>query len=253
MTVNDQKVTLPFIRYNARQAIVKGVAIIISEMQAQGQIDSNLHALAENLPDWGWHTVLITPNQAYLQTIIKHENATENSEPPAIKTESETQTYPQVNMKPYSLQDAILPYTHEHYVSFLTALIDALNVKFAQQPGYKIMYAGGQSAAALVSLMSEGTTLKVDGLVIGNAYWPTIDQNQRLPKQLASLPMPVLDLTSMYDSNWAKLGAHERVIASKVSLKALYRQRELIGAKVGSNQHEYLAKEIVAWTYFLGW
>lgn len=263
INMKGEAVELPFIRYSARQPIVKGVTILVSEIQAQGQIDPTLHALAKRLPDWGWHTVLITPNQDYIKAIdVNESGATETEEPndtaiaqegDAPTTENSQVNLPQTGLKANSLQAPSLPYSYDEYLHFLNLLNDAINKKFAQQPGYKVMYASGTSASALITLLAKSNNTQIDALIVNNPYWPEPEQNQQVPQELATLPMPVLDLVSDSDNSWAKQTAVKRIVASKVALKAMYRQRDIIGGNLGISQHDYLSKEVVSWTYSLGW
>lgn len=269
INLNGKQIEVPAIKYSARQAIVKGVTIIISEIQAQGQVDASLHHLAKTLPDWGWHTMLITPAQAYVTSEVieltdtasnkqSNESADEDAKQAELNgntsvDESQTMLPEQVEIKSNILQAPFLPYTHKDYVSFLKALTKALNTRFSQQPGYKIIYANGKSASGLLALFNKPGSVDVDALVLGNTYWPSADINGLLPDQLASLPMPILDLVSMSDNHWAKQTAKHRVIAAKVNLKPMYRQREIMEGSLSINHHSALAKQLVSWTHFLGW
>lgn len=267
ISINGQQIDVPIIKYGARQAVVKGTTILIGEMQAQGQVDSTLYALAKLLPDWGWHTILITPRQSYLaldteQATTALATTTDNIEAQTPNETISSNSYadesmqtlsPQIDLPSNSHQVPFLEYTHSDYLVFLSALTQAINTRFSQQPGYQIIYAKGTSASALVSLFGQLDTPQIDALIVNNAFWPSTELNRLLPKQLANLPMPVLDFVSLSDNSWAKQTADARAIASKVNLKTLYRQREIIGGDLGPNQHNYLAKEVVSWTYFLGW
>jgi hypothetical protein len=261
LNVNGQQIEVPIIKYRARQAIVKGVTILIGEIQAQGQVDSSLNALAKSLPDWGWHTILITPSPSYLVSKPKETEATETVVSSTNKTvntntavdDNQLPLVAQVDLKPTAFQAPSLPYTHSDYLMFMNALTKAINSRFSQQPGYKLVYANGKSAAALIPLLNLPDSLKIDALVVNNIYWPANEQNQALAGELANLPMPALDLISLSDNSWAKQTANARAIAAKVNLKPLYRQQEIIGGTKGLTQQNYLAKEVVSWTYFLGW
>ncbi|MFT6269065.1 MAG: hypothetical protein ACJAVV_001885 [Alphaproteobacteria bacterium] len=267
ISINGQQIEVPAIKYSARQAIVKGVTILIGEIQAQGQVDSTLNALAKSLPDWGWHTILITPTQAYLalkppeaetESKATNENTEagnvdENANTSSLSGDNQPALFPQVDLKSNTLQAPVLEYTHSDYLMFIKALTQGINTRFAQQPGYQVIYANGKSASALIALLSLPESPQIDALIVNNTYWPSTELNRLLPQQLANLPMPVLDLISMSDNSWAKQTSQARATASKVNLKPMYRQREIIGGALSLNQQDYLAKEVVGWTYFLGW
>lgn len=264
LSLGNNDMQIPLIRYPARQAMVKGLAILIGDVQALGQVDANLYALAKALPEWGWHTILITPLPEYLQLAMTMAPATV---PEEIDEKSSTinstnnpelenvlqDAIPQVGLQASSWQTSVDASTFEEHARFTTVLLDALNAKFGQQLGYTVLYAKGQSAAVLVDYLQKDNDTKIDALVLNNAHWPNLEQNQALGQQVANLPMPVLDLVSLSDNKWAKMTAPERANAAKIGLKPLYRQRDIIGSELSVNQQSYVAKEVVAWTYFLGW
>jgi hypothetical protein len=253
VSINDKQIDVPFVKYNSHQAIVKGLVIILGDIQTQSQLDPSLHSLAQQLPQWGWHTLLVTPQQAFFAIEREEEREKQNDDNiTSTKTLSQSE-FPQIEIKPSDMQAPHLPYSHSDYLLFLGALDKALHTKFAQQPGYKLLYAKGKSASGLISLLNRPTDFRIDALVIDSPYWPDTRQNNLLPELISSLPMPVLDFISGSNNNWAKQTSTDRAIASKVGLKSLYRQREINSDKVRLYKHSDLAKELISWTYFLGW
>lgn len=268
ININTEIIDVPIIRYSARQAIVKGVMIIVGDIHAQGHIDQTLNALAKSLPDWGWHTILISPSQEYLRrdgTAASDANSQDNkttNEPIDDSQQSanaiepsanQSISFPQVDITANTLQSPELNYTNSEYQTFLAALSQALSTRFAQQAGFKAIYAKGKSAAGFAHLLSSSTTNNIDALIVENIYWPTSQHNALIPEHISSINIPVLDLVSMSDNHWALKTTSARAVAAKVNLRPLYRQSELIGADLGMRQHAYLAQETIAWTYFLGW
>ena len=47
--------------------------------------------------------------------------------------------------------------------------------------------------------------------------------------------------------------AQARRIESRIALKPLYRQRDIIGSPIGAIQSGNVAKEVYGWTRYLGW
>lgn len=257
ITANQKQHDIPVVRYAARQPITKGVSIIIGDIQPGGTIDAKLLSLTKTLPDWGWNTLLVMPKFNYLTSIIDDgNNANElnvdtrepsDSQETQIDavTSSEQSLFPQVDVKPNHLQAPDLPYSQQDYVNFIRILTNEINNAFTQGAGYRIIYAKGQSASAVIDLMSQQDKNIADALVINNPYWPNMNSNQLLAQKLAKLPIPVLDLISLSDNIWAKDTINARRIAAKVGLKSLYRQRAVFD--------EQLSKALVSWTYYMGW
>ena len=265
ITLNGIEVEVPIVKYNARQAIVKGVAIIIGDVQPQGYIDSSLHLIAKTLPDWGWHTVLVTPSPSYVN-VTQALNDTLNAKQSNEQATSDESTNngsdsqagdilnsPQTDISANSFQAPSLSFTHTEYVAFLASLTEALTTHFSQQLGYKVVYAKGKSAAGLVSLFASSNNNGFDALVIENTYWPVYKNNEALAQQLSTLTIPVLDLVSKSDNKWAQHTKDQRAVAVRVNLKPMYRQRDVSSVELGSNSAYFLAKEVSSWTHFMGW
>ena len=269
ISINNAQHNIPVVRYSARQPIVKGVTIIIGDIQPNGNVDPKLHVLAKTLPDSGWHTLFVMPRFDYVAPAVNTnsneveagdmekvstEDATNNEETSnAIANNSSQNSSPQVDIKPKHLQAPNLPYSQQDYMNFIGNLLGELNSAFEQGAGYQVIYAKGQSASAIIDLMSQQNKHTAHALVINNPYWPNKETNQLLPAKLAKLPIPVLDLISLSDNIWAKDTTNTRRVAAKVSLKSLYRQREIFGDQLQQNQYNNLSIELINWTYFLGW
>jgi len=275
VTANNAQHNIPVVRYTARQPIVKGVTIIIADIQTNGNLDAKLHLLAKTLPDSGWNTLLVMPNFDYV-TPVQNDNSVENEEESVVvavdmekistddaSSNQETSTgiannnsknsSPQVGIKPSQLQAPYLPYSQQDYVNFIGNLLKELNTAFEQGVGYQVIYAKGQSASAVIELLSQQNKNTAHALVVNNPYWPDKETNQLLPKQLAKLPIPVLDLISLSDNIWAKDTTNARLVEAKVGLKSPYRQREVFGDQLLQSQYDNLSAELLSWTYFLGW
>jgi hypothetical protein len=276
IVVQDKKVEIPVIRYTARRAITKGAAIIIGDIQNNGNIDAKLLALAKTLPDWGWNTLFIMPQLDYLSKapveVTKDTKSTENQAPEentvtenatTVETDDATNTASanslgpiiseQVDVKPSYLQTPQIPYSKQDYINFINVLTAQIDSELTKGAGYQIIYAKGQSASAVIDLMSQKHEQFAHALVLNNPYWPNMESNQSLPNKLAKLSIPVLDLISLSDNIWAKSTVETRRVAAKVGLKSLYRQQEVFAEQTLDTQHNHLSKALVNWTHFLGW
>lgn len=271
ITAHSEKFEIPVIRYTARQAITKGTTIIIGDIQTNGNIDAKLLSLAKTLPDWGWNTLLIMPRLEYLRPVaVDATNDTEDSlnqvaevdtnttsSDEVLNTATENNSLPtvdeQVGVKASDLQVAKMPYSKQNYVDFIGVLTAHIESELTKGAGYQIIYAKGQSASAVIGLMSQQNEQFAHALVLNSPYWPDVDNNQLLAKKLAQLSIPVLDLVSLSDNIWAKNTVESRRIAAKVGLKSLYRQQEVFAEQTLDKQHDHLSKALVNWTYFLGW
>lgn len=264
---------IPVVSYKARLPIVKGIAIIIGDIRSNSSLDTDLHALAKALPDWGYNTLLIMPRVEYIKPTLSAKGDTEqnvsDSESSSIGNEpiddsdsnpvvdllagSDGSLSPQVDIKPSYLQGSELPYSEKDYLNFISSLSRELAKVIPEGSGYKIIYAKGQSASAMINFLVQQDNSDAHALVVNNPYWPNMQSNQLLPQQLAKLPMPVLDLVSLSDNMWATNTINTRRTAAKVGLKSLYRQRELLGEQLIDNHVDQLSKELLSWTRFLGW
>jgi hypothetical protein len=276
IVVQDKQVDIPVIRYTARRAITKGAAIIIGDIESNGNIDANLLALAKTLPDWGWNTLLIMPRLDYLSKApVEVTNDTQSTESPApeenavaenattIDADDATNTTStnsgtpiiaeQVDVKPSYLQSPQIPYSKQDYIDFIHVLTAQIDSELTKGAGYQIIYAKGQSASAVIDLMSQKDEQFAHALVLNNPYWPNLESNQHLPNKLAKLSIPVLDLISLSDNIWAQSTIETRRVAAKVGLKSLYRQQEVFAEQTLDEQHNHLSKALVNWTHFLGW
>lgn len=274
IVIQDKKVDIPVIRYTARQPITKGTAIIVGDIQSKGNIDTKLLALAKTLPDWGWNTLLIMPQLDYLKKVpYEVTNDTQNTENQAseentvaevastIDAVDETASAnnlaqivsEQVDVKPSDLQGPQIPYSKQDYINFINVLTAQIDSELTKGAGYQIIYAKGQSASAVIDSMSQENEQFAHALVLNNPYWPDLESNQQLPKKLAKLSIPVLDLISLSDNNWAQSTVETRRVAARVGLKSLYRQQEVFAEQSLDMQYNNLSKALVNWTHFLGW
>ena len=263
ITLHNKTLDIPVIRYTSRQAITKGAAIIIGDVQTNGNIDPKLLALAKTLPDWGWNTLLVMPRIQYLEPepveVInaENENIAINEAKDILNTEDTsidaTTISKQVDIKPSYMQTPNIPYSKQAYVDFIAALTTSIDSELTKGAGYQVIYAKGQSASAVIDFLLQHDLQFAQALVLNSPYWPNMESNLVLPLKLAQVSIPVLDLVSLSDNIWAKDTIESRRIAAKVGLKSLYRQREIFAVQTLDKHYDHLSEALVSWTYFLGW
>jgi hypothetical protein len=141
--------------------------------------------------------------------------------------------------------DATYQMVFNSYLStFLSATIDATS-----QQGYQLIFAQGMSAQSLIDL--SGKNITPDALVISNAYWPQRDINYMLPIRIAKSGLPMLDLVSAGDNQWALSTQQARKNKADVEVKTHYRQRKISGTNQTISAD--IGKEIYGWLTYLGW
>lgn len=283
LTIEDNTLPVTVLTFASQQTLSKGVILIVADIEAAGSAQYGLIQIAKLLPQWGWNTLYVAPNTQHLlfahsakdpeqteQSDSPEENPKENAET-ANDTENtdsagEAQEVAtkiiqaeQTQLKSFQLQAPQLNYSFEDYQVFIQKLLFSVHTEFMQQPGYKLLLMQGKSAIGVLPLLQTNeagdTPIGIDfnGLILHNVYWPELDKNNQVSRLLAKVKLPVLDLTSRYDNQWAKNTSLKRTIDTRVSLKSLYRQRDIVGPPIGALQTEYVAKEVVGWTHYLGW
>lgn len=201
-------------------------------------------------------------------------NANENSVDSAsndseiAEKPDQTSTHPQTGLMPWELQNQDQQADQKLYSEFLNALSQSVLAELGQASGRLIIFAKGKSAASFVKILandettqSSNNSLAVDALIVQSPYWPSISANNLVAKNLSEINQPVLDLISAKDNYWSKQTIDKRKQSTYVSLKTLYRQRsidDITHAQIRSSDaksiyFDSLAKEIVSWTYYLGW
>lgn len=280
LTLNkgDTTIDIPVIKFSSQQAMTKGTIVLVADLQVQQTASNNFYKLAKTLPNWGWNTILVTPknnyfvlptkpkvpvqsNQQQSQEATKDDTNPEETSTNAVATEEalndkaivSPEANKQTGLKAIALQHPELGYSKKQYTTFIGLLLSKINTTFLQQPGYQILMVEGKTASVAINLLNTELAPEINGLVLNNPYWPELTSNQALPKQLANLQLPVLDLISTSANNWAIQTQSERVAQTRIMVKPFYRQREVLGGQLNSLSTEHLAKEIVGWTRYLGW
>lgn len=219
-----------------------------SENESESENENESENTTENTPEEA------ADNTDQTSDSEQNPAASQTSEP------AETVIAEQTGLKPYQLQSPNLPYEFDAFEAYHGQLLQQLQNIFMQQPGYKILLIQGKSAAAAISILhkqnkaaSAQKSINLNALIITNLHWPSPEINTALSKYMAGVQEPILDLTSASDNAWAFKTVNSRYIAAKVELKPLYRQREIIGSRLAPRQIDYVSKEVIGWTKYMGW
>ena len=286
LSVNNQTVPVPVLSFPSEQVLSKGVVVVVTDAEANGDAQNSLYHVAKSLPSWGWNTVFVRPDTSYLVSqqgskadsddndVQANQQETadgeiEEPEPPNPTDEqNETNAAPenapvaqaeQTGLQAIEMQAPQLAYTFDEHLIFMRVLLEEVDAQFMQAPGYKILLMQGKSAASSLRLLQSTQNedpllnIEVNALVLSNVYWPEPAHNNALSLSLSKVQVPVLDLWSLFDNYWAKETFEKRLIESRVALKPFYRQREILGGQMNRNQSEYFTKEVVGWMRYLGW
>ncbi|EKE87482.1 DUF3530 family protein [Idiomarina xiamenensis] len=195
-----------------------------------------------SLPDWGYHPL----QSAAVRQLYQFA--------PSIGWRSWALTPPDTDLRGDMLQipavDERFPEAvdDEQLQPLLDALRARLSVAAAQRrdyPGFYVLIVEGMTAALSLRLLSEDAGLRPDALVIIDPYLPQYRLNQALPKTLAQLPLPVLDVMTSRSNRWSLASADKRRQFADKYQQVSYRQRRLIGAD--SQQQAALTKLVQGW------
>lgn len=251
LLVDDQ--TVPIAIQESNTAITRGVAVLLSEAGRNPFSHHGLKHLTKSLNNVGWVTMVMpAPEYGFWPM---EETAEENTaETPENETQqSDAVESEQADVHARSAQSHIQQASFERHEESLIIQMQAIVQKTRQYPGFFLVIAQGTSAAWLTKIYAQKKLGDPDGLVIISPQWPDREFNQQLPQWTSQTQMPLLDIYSPWDTNWAKDTVAQRKIQSVKELKLMYRQRELTGQKLDQQQFERLGKEIYGWLTHMGW
>lgn len=248
-------------------AITRGVAVMIADSGISIVGQEGFSDLANELNKIGWVTLLLpAPDVAFIPTIGQQANITDDAATTAqvettdleTKTTAETQK-PNPSSQITNLdisKSAVTSIDEQAFVKHeqqLVALLQAAFEKSQEYPGFFLVISKGTSAAWLSKIYAENTLNMPDAFVAISPYWTDRKRNQSLPEWIANTSMPVLDLYSDRDNEWARRTVAQREIAAIKSLKLQYRQRKLLGFNQHRQHNAYISKEIYGWISHMGW
>ncbi|WP_448211836.1 DUF3530 family protein [Colwellia sp. MEBiC06753] len=206
----------------------KGTAILLPEWSQAATDAKAINFLRQYLPDQGWTTIVIQPQQKPMAYPSHAEKA-------VLAIEENQKT----------LAD---------YQAKLTPILSAVMEKAAENPGIFLVIAQGNNAAILLDLYQSNEQLeKPNALITLSAHLLTEAENKELAKKMATSSLPILDLVLAKDTPWVDHFASLRVKLAKQELKPFYRQRQLMNFRSGYYPEPALAKEIKGWLATIGW
>ncbi|ABO89207.1 conserved hypothetical protein [Aeromonas salmonicida subsp. salmonicida A449] len=115
-----------------------------------------------------------------------------------------------------------------------------------QEGGFKLILAQGTSAAWATNLIASEQVPAPDALVLLDGFFPNVQSNQTLAKQVAQATIPTLDLYQEEGGRWPLLAAEARRSESRRSHKLNYRPYALM-------ELDETPTRIQGWLTHLGW
>ncbi len=210
----------------------KGVAILLPDWHQGATNPKAINFLRKSLPDEGWTTIAIQPdNKPYNY--------------PSMAT---TLTEQQKENK--SLIDA--------YQTKLSALMTSVMKTTRKYPGIVIVIAQGNNAALLVDLYHQGHNKPANALLMLSSFRQSniafnASVNVSFAQQVAVSEYPVLDLYLKNDHPLTRNYAKKRRSLAKQEMKVYFRQRQLNNTASGYYPERELLTQINAWLRAIGW
>lgn len=255
LEADNHKFSVQFIP--SMQALNKGLVIFIPDANSQLGDTTSLMALRQQLSQLGWSTVLIPSSDLSKELIQEEEQGAEqedNNEAESDKAQSE----PVTMVKELMAKVGFSPFEPKSYLSFDEQLVSRLNAiesHYQNVLGRRIIVSQGLSASAMLKYLSNTTPsdLPIDGLIINNPYFPEYDRNKEIPRLVAQVQVPLLDILSAADNRWSMSTQDRRRVSARVGLKQNYRQLAAYGLSKHEDELNGIAKDIYGWTTYLGW
>ncbi|MDC0602181.1 alpha/beta hydrolase family protein [Aliiglaciecola sp.] len=256
----DEKL-VPVVIQESNTAITRGVAVLLGESGRNPFSQHGLKHLTRSLNDVGWVTMVMpAPDDAFWPEEQQNQepattsaDTTEAAQTDAAEQGQQTEEPEQPDVHAKSANSHIEQQAFERHEQALIMQMQAITQKTQQYPGFFLVIAQGTSAAWLTKVYSEKKLGDPDGLVVISPHWPDREYNQQLPQLTSQTQMPLLDIYTPWDTNWAKSTVVQRKVQSIKGLKLMYRQRELTGQKLDPQQFQRLGKEIYGWLTHMGW
>jgi hypothetical protein len=220
-------------------AIARGVAILLIQSNTTLTSKQGLAPLVAPLTELGWVTMLVpSPETEFLTAREVLVDDSENTLEPASVISPVKQ-----------LTQATL----DEHLEKLRLIMQAVDEKAKEYPGFVLVIAQGTSAASLTQLYVQQSLVSPDAMVVIAPFWPDRTYNNQLATDLANTSMPVLDLHSDRDNSWSINNIALRKVATVRALKLQYRQRQIIGSSDMELAAPYISKEIYGWLSHMGW
>ncbi|MBZ9612257.1 DUF3530 family protein [Rheinheimera maricola] len=212
LTVDGQPFLL--LRRDRMTSFNKGTAILVPDWAEHAASPKHIDNLRQKLADFGWNTFALMP--------------------PATE---------------FSQADA---QTLEQYGSALKARMQATLQLAQQNSGVVIVIAQGASAATLNALYAAEQLPEPAALIILGAYLPEPALNREFANALASHQVPTLDISHPQDNRHVTQQLKLRRQLVEKQLKAVYRQRLIVGSGYNSEIQQWVFQEIYGWLISVG-
>lgn len=231
--------SVPIFESPSTLPLSRGVVLILAQKSDLGLSLINAKQLAQLLNEKGWYTVV-------------------SPAPVAIFQEAESENLTDIHPKSDS---RALRLDYAQNAQRLTMLMQALHSHISSHQGFRVVVAQGMNAAQLLALSSQDLITDPDTLVTLSPYWPTNEQNQRIPSLVATSDFPLLDISVSNFNTWEQHTVTKRKTLSHASLKLHYRQHQFVGQGFELSLHQNdqnpiiqsVANKILGWMKYLGW
>uniref|UniRef100_A0A486XR82 DUF3530 family protein n=1 Tax=Rheinheimera sp. BAL341 TaxID=1708203 RepID=A0A486XR82_9GAMM len=192
----------------------KGTAILVPDWSEHAASPKHINNLRRQLTDYGWNTLAIMPPPA----VVDHSNA-----------------------------DAV-----QQFTELLKARMQTTLQLADKNAGVVIVIAQGSSAAALNTLYAAAQLPQPAALILLGAYFPDETLNRAFAQALATHQVPTLDISHTQDNRYATQQLQLRRKLVDKQLKAVYRQRYLVGSGYNNDIQQWVMQEIYGWLSSVG-
>lgn len=190
----------------------KGTAILVPDSPEHAASPRHIDYLRQVLNDSGWYTLSIMVSAQALEADADIQSVSEN----------------------------------------LQQRMQSAMQQAEQQAGVTIVIAQGRSAALLSSLYAELQLTEPAAFILLGAYLPDLHLNTELDLAIAKQAAPTLDIAHFYDNQYVNHQLEQRKKLAQKHLKAVYRQRQIMGSAYDSHTQQWVAREINGWLYSIG-
>lgn len=239
----------PIIIQEANIALTKGVALLVPEAGRSPTSGVSIAPLTQHLNDIGWATMIVPAPvigfEAAEKKAMMQDKSGEMADGQGEMADS--------SQAPFSGQTVFTEEIFKQHEQQMVQLLNAATQKSGEYPGFFLVIAEGTSAAWIAKIYAEEQVAEPDALVTISANWPMQEYNKQVSGFLATSAVPVLDIYTQWDNQWALTTAKARRIAAAKELKVHYRQRQLLGYQYTPDQYAFLSREIYGWLTFMGW
>lgn len=205
----------------------KGTVVLIPNWGLHPYQSSIIKTLYQALPQYGWESYALHPPTQDIQS-FQWQLPSDKQFPEAVPKDVIQPLFSQIEAR---------------YLASLKHTEDNL--------GLRIVIAEGITAAFLIELFNQEKLPHPDALVVIAPYFPQWQLNQALPKQLASLPFPILDLQPEDAVHWSQETFKHRQIQTERFSHASFRQRR-IPREPHAQQPHILAHHLYGWLKYEG-